>query len=167
MANKRAMLSNVVTKYLDIPRTMTAGGTLTNLSPAFAVGADKKFLAAKAIFSFVKAGSAAVAVKIELQSDTTGGVASGGAYQSLTNTDGVTITPVGADAGHGYIATTGNGVVEANFDLSQVKCGANLKILVTCVFTAGSADTVIGNTLLQLADSRNEPPVNTAMLTTA
>jgi hypothetical protein len=167
MANKRAMLSNVVTKYLDIPRTMTAGATLTNLSPAFAVGADKKFLAAKALFSFVKAGSAAVNVQIELQSDTTGDVASGGAYRSLTNTDGVTITPLGSDAGHGYIATTGNGVVEANFDLSQVKAGANLKILVTCTFVAANTDTVIGNTVLQLAAARREPPVNTVMTTTA
>jgi hypothetical protein len=164
MANKKAMLANVVTKYLDVPRTMTAGGTLTNLSPAFVVGTDKKYLAAKALFPFVKAGGAtAVSVQIELQSDT----GTAGAYQSLTNTDGVTITPIGTDAGHGYVATTGAGICEANFDLSQVKVGTNLKVKVTCIFVAANTDTVIGETLLQLAGARKEPPTSTVVSTVA
>jgi hypothetical protein len=157
MGNKADVLNQIVTKLIDIPRTMTAAGTLTNLSPALTVGADKKFHAVKAIFPFVGAGSAAKTVTVAIQSDT--GTAS--AYQTLA------VSTVGTDAGHGYLATTGNGVAEIACSMDDVKMGANIKVLVTCTFVAANTDTVIGPTLLQFYNAREEPPVNTSMTTLA
>jgi hypothetical protein len=164
MANKRAMLSNVITKCAETATvTYTAGGTVTSSGTAFVVGVTKPYNACKILFPFIKAGSAAVDVQLELQSDTGAGLA----YQSLTNTDGVTITPVGTDAQHGHIVTTGTGIVEANYDLTQVKAGTNLKIKITCTFTAAITDTVIGLPLIQFADARREPPTGTVVSTIA
>lgn len=157
MSSKANVLNNVVTKLIDIPRTMTAGATATNLSPALTVGADKKFHGVKAIFPFVKAGSAAVSVVVAIQSDT--GTAS--AYQTVAT------SVAGTDAGHGYVATTGNAMAEVACTMDDVKMGANIKVLVTCTFTATSVDTVIGSTLLQFYNAREEPPVNTSMTTLA
>lgn len=158
MAVRTNVLNNVVTKLIDIPRTLTAGATHDNLSPALTVGADKKFHAVKAIFPFVKAGSAAVNVTVEIQSDT----GAGSAYQAVA-----TSSVVGTDAGHGYIATTGNGMAEVSCSMDDIKIGANIKVYVHATFVAGSVDTVIGSTLLQFSHARENPPVNTSMTTLA
>jgi hypothetical protein len=163
MSWKRTMTNMVVPKLLDTAITFTAGATVQGLSTAFVVGTDKKYSSVKAMFTGVKAGSAAVDVQIELQSDTD----TGNAYRSLTNTDGVAITAVGTDNAHGHVATTGNLLVAADFDLNQVKVGANLKIRVTCTFTAGSVDTVIGHMILLLAGARKEPPTSALISTVA
>jgi hypothetical protein len=166
---KGTMLSNVITKTAQTSTTtITAAGSsmvpIVSLGTAFVVGVTKPYSAAKVVFPFIKAGGGgAVSVQIELQSDT--GAAS--AYQSLTNTDGVTITPIGTDAEHGYVATTGNGVVEANFDLGQVKCGTNLKINISASFIAVNTDTVIGLPLIQFAGARRDPPTGTVVNTIA
>ena len=167
MANKRAMLSNTITKTAETAvTTVTANGgglTITALGQAFVVGVTKPYNACKVIFPFIKAGASAVAVQIELQSDT----GAGSAYQSLTNTDGVTITPVGTDAQHGYIATTGAGMCEAAFDLTQVKVGTNLKIKISGTFVAANTDTIVGLPLIMFADARREPPTGTVVSTIA
>jgi hypothetical protein len=166
MANKRAMLSNVITKMTDAPVTVTSPGTAIPVvvdGTAFVVGVTKPYSACKVIFPFVKAGGSTVAVQIGLMSDT--GAAN--AYQDLTNTDGVAITPAGTDAEHGYIATTGNGVAEANFDLSQVKVGTNIRVRITANFGAVTTPTAIGPILVQFADARREPPTGTVVSTIA
>jgi hypothetical protein len=162
-------LANTVTKLPEAAAvTVTATGStmvpVISLGTAFVVGTTKKYSACKVIFPFIKAGAGgAVSVQIELQSDT--GAAS--AYQSLTNTDGVTITPIGTDNAHGYVATTGAGLVEAAFDLSQVKVGTNLKVNISASFVATSVDAIVGNPILIFAGARREPPTSTLVSTVA
>jgi hypothetical protein len=159
-------LSNAITKMTDAPVTITSPGTAIPVvqdGTPFVVGVDKKYSACKVIFPFVKAGSSTVTVQIALVSDTD----TGNAYQAVYNTDGTLITPVGADAQHGYIATTGNGIAEANFDLSQVRVGTNIKARITCNFGAVTSPTVIGPILLQFAGARREPPTGTVVSTVA
>ena len=167
MSWKRTLTNMVKVKTAEVaPTTITASGggsTITALGTAFAVGTDKKYSSVKVVYPFQKTGSAAVAAQIELQSDT--GTAS--AYQSLTNTDGVTITAVGTDNAHGYVATTGVGLVTADFDLNQVKAGTNLKIKISCTFTASTTDATVGIPLYIFAGARNEPPSSTLVSTTA
>lgn len=155
MSRGNNALQNVVTKLIDIPRTMTAGATLTNLSPALTIGSHKEYNEVKAIFPFVKAGSAAVTVKVAIQSDPV----TVGTYVTVAE------STYGTTAGTGYIATTGQGVAEITADMNNMLFGTNIKVLVTCVFTAGSVDTVIGSTLLQFSSAREEPPANTSMTT--
>ena len=147
--------------------TASAAVSTTHLSDAFAVGADKKYSAAKALFVFFGTLTAAADVQLELQSDTTGDVVSGGAYRSLTNTDGDTITAIGTTNAKGHLAVTGTGLVEANFDLSQQKAGSNLKIKVTTTMVDQDADTITGYYILILGGERQTPTASTLVGTNA
>jgi hypothetical protein len=153
---KSNVLQNVVTKVIDVAQTLTANATHANLSPALTVGVHKEFNEVKAIFPFVAAGAGGTkSVTIEIQSDT--GAAS--AYQAVAT------SVVGTDAGHGYIATTGNGVAEVSCSMNDVRIGANIKVYVHYLGT--STDTCIGPTLLQFYNAREEPPLNATMTTLA
>ena len=179
MSWKRSMLRNVIVKMPEVAAiTLTASGggsTITSLGTAFATGITKPYDAVKIVFPFIKTGGAtAVAVQLELQSDT----GTGSAYQSLgmisafsmpptAGNTPVTITPVGTDNAHGYVATTGAGLVEASYDLNQVMVGTNLKIKISATFVAASTDTVVGTPLLIFGDARQEPPSSTLVSTVA
>jgi hypothetical protein len=156
------------------PVTLTASGagsTITSTPTAYAIGTNKAFNAVRAIFPFIKTGGGgAVAVQLELQSDS----GTSNAYQSVSlpsyvagTANAPTITPVGTDAAHGYVATTGPGVVEAMWDLDNVKVNANLKIKISATFVAASVDAVVGTPLLEFFNAREEPPTSTTEATSA
>jgi hypothetical protein len=170
MGIKRGMLKHVAVKMTDAPVTITSPGSaiaVTALSTAFDLGVDKKYTSVRAIFPFVKAGNGSVTVQMEIQSSTS----SGGTYADVgvqlpatTNIDPTTAA-LCVDAGHGYVATTGNAVATSYCDL--INANRYLKVLITANFSAVTTPTVIGPIILVFEGSRDEPITNTGMLTTA
>ena len=170
MGIKRGMLKHVAVKMTDAPVTITSPGSAiaaTALSTAFDLGVDKKYVSVRAIFPFVKAGSSTVTVQMEIQSSTS----SGGTYADvgvqLPATDNLepATAALCVDAGHGYVASTGNAVVSSYADLTSAN--RYLKVKLTANFGATTSPTVIGPIILVLEGARDEPITNTGMLTTA